>query len=335
MAEDKLRSIADIARIAGVSKSTVSRALNGSPLVSDDTKREIVAIAKAHNFKPSSIARNLSMRSSRAVAFVTHAYSEADCCVSDPFSLEIMGGIAIGLHELGYDLLIVHIDPEDSDWVGQYLETGKVDGFILMTSNRKRHHIEELMAAGAPFVAWGPGPGGYCTVCCDDRKGGRMATDRLLSLGRRRIAFLGGPRVETEVGLRYDGYAEALTAAGCKVDARRVVFSEWTERGASRAMEELLSRDGSIDAVFVNSDLMAVAALRVLAGRRLRVPEDVAVIGYDNLSLSAYATPALTTVSQNVPLAGKLLARDLISFIEKGIVTTSVLPTELVIRDSA
>ena len=128
MGEKKLKSIDELAQLAGVAKSTVSRALNDSPLVNAETKARILEIAKLHEFQPSVVARNLSCRSSRTIAYVTHAYvgeKGCDCCVSDPFSLEIMGGIAIGLHELGYDLLIVHIDPDDTGWAPEYLDSGR------------------------------------------------------------------------------------------------------------------------------------------------------------------------------------------------------------------
>lgn len=334
MEKPKLKSIEDIARLAGVSKSTVSRALNDSPLVGAETKELILGIAKEYGFKPSFTARNLSMRTSRTIAFVNHAFSKGECGVSDPFSLEIMGGIAIGLHELGYDLLVVHVDPEDTDWASSYLDSGRVDGFILMTSSKKRSHIERLIAIGAPFIAWGPGLGEYCSVCGDDRKGGRLAAERLVSLGRRRIAFLGGLRGEAEVRLRYEGYSEALDAAGLDPRAR-VAYADYSERMAAREVERLLEKDPGTDGIFANSDYMAVAAMLKLKELGRRVPEDVAVIGYDDLSIASYVSPALTTVSQRIAQAGRILARDLIAYLERGIVTNTVMPVQLSLRESA
>jgi DNA-binding LacI/PurR family transcriptional regulator len=335
MGKEKLRSISDIARIAGVSKSTVSRALNDSPLARVETRERIQAIAREHDFRPSAAARNLSLRSSHTVAFVNHAYSNSDCAISDPFCLEIMGGITVGLHELGYDLLVVHVDPDDKDWVAQFLDSGRVDGFILMTSTKKSNHLDLLLERGAPFVAWGPGRGGYCAVCGDDFLGGKLATERLLSLKRSRIAFIGGTPTEGEVRARYRGYEAALAAAGRAVDPTLVVYGDYSERSGARAMGELLARDPGIDAVFSNSDLMAIAAMRVLHAAGRRIPEDVAVVGYDDLSIASYVTPALTTISQQIPLAGKLLARDLVTYLERGIITTTTVPVELVVRGSA
>jgi DNA-binding LacI/PurR family transcriptional regulator len=333
-ASPKVKTIRDIARICGVSKATVSRALNDSPLVAQKTRDRIKAVARGHGFRLNATARRLSTRSSRTIAFVTHPFHKG-FSVADLFGLEIMGGISRGLAEHQYDLLVVHVDPRDTEWAPQYLNTGRVDGFILMTSTQKRQHVDYLLKMGAPFIAWGHGQGRHCSVVGDDLRGGRLATDHLIGAGRTRIAFLGGPRVELEVQLRYRGYREALTGAGLVVEPDLVAYGDYSDRSGALAMEQILRKGRPFDAVFVNSDLMAIAAMGVLKARGLRVPEDVAVVGYDDLSISGYAAPPLTTVSQNVPLAGRYLARDLVAYIENGVVTETVVPVDLVVRGSA
>jgi DNA-binding LacI/PurR family transcriptional regulator len=329
----KLKSIDDIARLAGVSKSTVSRALNDSPLVGADTKARIVAIAKDHEFKPSAIARNLSTRKSRTIAFVNCAFLKHGGGLSDFFSIEIMGGIAFGLYELGYDLLVASIMPRDRDWISGYLDSGKVDGFILMTSQLKKDHIDLLLASGAPFIAWGFGAGRYCSVSSDNARGGRLAAERLLASGRRRIGFIGGPRFETEVKERYRGFCEPMRDAG--LDPRPLsAFCDYNEPAAEREMASLLIRDSGLDAVFVASDLMAIAAMRAIKASGRRIPDDVAVIGYDDLTIASYVTPGLTTISQNVPGAGRILARDLVAYLQKGVISTTTVPVHLVERES-
>jgi DNA-binding LacI/PurR family transcriptional regulator len=228
-------------------------------------------------------------------------------------------------------MLVAHVDPADRAWASQYLDSGRVDGFILMTSEQKRDHVDLLRGMNAPFIAWGRGGDDYCSVCGDDRTGGRLAAERLISTGRRRIAFIGGPRVESEVKERYEGFAEAMREAGRDPDAL-LAFGDYSERSAERAMAEL---DASLDAVFANSDYMAIAAMRWLIAHGRRVPDDVAVIGYDDLSIASYVTPRLTTVAQQVPLAGRMLARDLVAFLEKGLVTHHEMRVQLVARDSA
>ena len=131
------------------------------------------------------------------------------------------------------------------------------------------------------------------------------------------------------------GYKDALRSAGKTFDQTLVEYGDYSERSGERAMEALLAREPKIDGVFSNSDVMAIAAMRVLKAQRRRIPGDIAVVGYDDLSLASYVSPALTTISQKIPLAGALLARDLVAFLEHGTVTHTVVPVELIERDSA
>jgi DNA-binding LacI/PurR family transcriptional regulator len=194
--------------------------------------------------------------------------------------------------------------------------------------------VDLLLASGAPFIAWGFGAGRYCSVAGDDAKGGRLAAERLLSTGRKRIGFIGGPRVEIEVKERYRGFSEILRDAGADPKAL-VSYCDYSERGAEREMAALLKRDPDLDAVFVAADLMAIAAMRVIKASGRRIPEDVAVVGYDDLTLASYVTPSLTTISQNVPEGGKILARDLVAYLERGVVSTTTIPVRLIARESA
>ena len=335
MSKKTVKTIADIARLAGVSKSTVSRALNDSPLIGDETKERIHAIAREHHFQINAPARRLSMKQSRTIAFVTHAYHK-DFSVADLFGLEIMGGISSGLHANGYDMLVIHVDPRDTQWVHQYLDTGRVDGFILMTSTRKQYHIKALLDMGAPFIVWGiPQPNqSYPSVTGDSFNGGKLATNHLIGLGREKIAFLGGPADELEVQQRYQGYQSALSEAGKSVDPVLVAYGDFSNTSGAAAMEKLLQTAPGLDAVFVNSDLMAIAAMDVVRAHGRRVPEDVAVVGYDDLSIAQHSYPPLTTIRQNIPLAGKLLAQNLIQYLQTSLVTNVSIPVELVVRQS-
>lgn len=332
---EKLKSIDDIARIANVSKSTVSRALNDSPLVNQATKEKIVAIAKSHGFQPCFQAQNLSTRKSKVIGFVNHAYCSHFDSISDPFSLEIMGGAAIGLHELGYELMVIHVNPKDEDWASQYLDSRKVDGFILMTSTHKRSHVDLLVRLGAPFIAWGVSNSRFCTVLGNNTEGGRLAAERFLETGRRRPACICGPRDDFEAIQRQKGFEAAMEAGGVALDQRLMRYGDYDEGTGTKAAESLLDSAQSFDSIFAGSDMMAIGAMRVLRARGLRIPQDVAVIGYDNLNLASYVSPALTTINQNVSKAGKLLARDLVTYLESGVVTATTVPIELIVRESA
>jgi DNA-binding LacI/PurR family transcriptional regulator len=336
MKKKTVHNISDIARLAGVSKSTVSRALNNSPLIGQETRERIQAIARSYDFKINVPARRLSLRQSNTIAFVTHAYHK-EFSVADLFGLEIMGGVSQGLYAHGYDMLVVHVNPQETEWAHQYLDTGRADGFILMTSTRKQNHIQALIEMDAPFIIWGVPPAGAkcCSVTGDDSNGGQIATEYLISLGRKRIAFIGGPQEELEVQHRFEGYQNALLASKRTVDPALVAYGDFSNTSGAAAMAQLLTSAPDLDAVFVNSDLMAIAAMDVIREQGRRVPEDVAVVGYDDLSIAEHSNPPLTTVRQNIPMAGKMLAENLIRYLESGIVTNVSIPVELIVRKSA
>lgn len=336
MSTKTVRTIADIARLAGVSKSTVSRALNDSPLIGEETKARIRFLARQHNFQINAPARQLSMKQSRTIAFVTHAYHK-EFSVADLFGLEILGGISSGLAKQGYDLLVIHVNPQDTHWAHQYFDTGRVDGFILMTSTKKQAHVKALLEIGAPFIIWGvPQPKEkYCSVTGDNFNGGKLATEHLISLGRQKIGFIGGPSYDLEVQHRRTGYRAALEEAGTDVDPALLEYGDFSNTSGAEAMKRLLQAVPDVDAVFVNSDLMAIAAMDEIREEGRSVPEDIAVVGYDDLSIAAHSNPPLTTIRQNIPQAGKLLAQNLIAYVQTGVVTNVSIPVELIARKSA
>jgi DNA-binding LacI/PurR family transcriptional regulator len=329
MADKVVQNIADIARICQVSKSTVSRALNDSPLISTETKDRIRAVASEHKFQINIPARRLSTQRSLTIAFTV-------CSQTDLFLLEIMGAISSTLATYHYDLLMANVDPHDDSWPHAYLDTGRVDGFILLTSTRKKYHVKTLVEMQAPFIVWGPPLPSYrySSVLSDNFSGGRLATQHLIRSGRRRIGFVGGPADEFENQCRFDGYAAALEAHGLAVDPALVLNGDWTHAAGVELTRRLLETAPDVDAIFANSDLMAAGAMSVLNESGRRVPGDVAVVGYDDLSIAQYLSPALTTVSQNIPLVGKLLAQNLIQRIETGVVTNVTIPAELIVRSS-
>jgi DNA-binding LacI/PurR family transcriptional regulator len=337
MNKKAVRTLDDIARLANVSKSTVSRALNNSPLISLETKSRIQTLAQEHNFRISASARSLRLQQSHTIAFVAPVYYPDFLSVEDLFGLEILSGVGRGLRALGYDLLITHVDPQDTTWAQSYLDSGRVDGFIIMASNRKQEHVKTLVELGAPFIAWGvPIPNfTYCSVTGDNITGGMLATQHLIHTGRRRIAFLGGPKEEMTVQYRFQGYKNALQFVGRSVDPNLLAYGDYTHVSGIAAMQRLLDQSPDLDAVFVSGDLMAIGAISAIQSSRRSVPEDIAVVGYDDLPVAIYNNLPLTTIRQNFPLVGKLLAQNLIQYIQSGIITSVTTPVELVIRQTA
>jgi len=338
MSEKSVKTIADIADICCVSKSTVSRALNDSPQISDETKERIRAVAKQNRFQINIPARRLSLQRSHTIGFVVHAHDPEDLSpMRDLFSMEILGAISSTLSTYHYDLLVASVDPRDPDWPCQYVDTGRVDGFILLTAARKQSQVKAMLGVGVPFIVWGVPLSNlsYCSVINDNFDGGKKATEYLLKKGKSRIAFIGGPADEFEAQQRYNGYAAALQAGGKEVDPAQVTYGEWTNESGAAQAERLLEAAPDLDGIFANSDLMAIGAINFLQSKGRSVPQDVAVVGYDDVSLARLNNPPLTTISQNIPLVGKLLGQNLIQNIETGLVSNVTVPAELVIRESA
>lgn len=337
MSKKSIQTLEDIARLAKVSKSTVSRALSDSPLLSQKTKERIQALAKKHNFSINVSARNLRVRQSHTIAFVTPGWEKYFFSPESLFGFEILGGIGNELRSLGYDLLIANIDPLDTTSINSYFASGRVDGFIILTSYINQSIIEKMLELNAPFITWGMPLSNfnYCSVTGDNVTGGMLATQHLIQLGRKQIAFLGGLPDDLTVQHRYQGYENALLATGQRVIAKRVVYGDYSYASGLEAMQKLLKQSPDLDAVFVNSDLMAIAAIKVILESGRRVPEDVAVVGYDDVSIAMYNNLPLTTIRQNVPMAGRLLAQNLIRYIKTGEITNVTTPVELVIRKSA
>lgn len=338
MARPRAHTIADIARLAGVSKSTVSRALNDSALIASETRKRIQALAREHQFEMNAPARRLSLKQSNAIGLVSYEYHTSSA-VPDAFMLELISGVSGALREHDFDLLIINIGPGDTDWVHRYLDTGRVAGFILLSALCTAGHLTTLAEAKAPFVVWGLPPGGHdgSSVVGDSANGGRLATEHLLQRGRERIAFLGGPEGDPEVQARFRGYAAALSAAGKAVDLTLVAHAKWSHAdvSGSGAMRHLLETAPELDGVFANSDLLALAAIETIREQGRRVPEDVGVVGYDDVAIARYSNPPLTTIRQNGPVAGRLLAETLIQQLRTGAVTSVTLPAEIVARQSS
>jgi DNA-binding LacI/PurR family transcriptional regulator len=337
MTASRAQTISDIARLAGVSKSTVSRALNDSPLIGDETKGRIRAIAEEHHFELNEPARRLSRQRSNVAGLIMFGKTPGDYS-PDLFMLELMGGITGGLHEQGYELLMVMPSDDESDFARRYLASGRADGFIVLSPSCTPERLQQLVESRAPFVVWGRHAGStqFSSVTGDNTGGGRVATEYLLEIGRRRIAFVGGPEWAPEIQDRRRGYEQALATAEVEVDEALIVHTPWmdAERNAAAAVARLLEA-GQIDAVVANSDRYAIGAIDGVRSRGLSVPEDVAVVGYDDVAIAAFASPPLTTIRQDGALAGRLLARALVQQLQTGAVTDVLMPAELVLRESA
>jgi DNA-binding LacI/PurR family transcriptional regulator len=330
----------DIAQMAGVSQPTVSRALRGSPSVSAATRARIEAIAKNLNYTVDRAASNLRSGQTRTLALLLFRDPSPGRTLINPFFLGMLGSIMESCAEVGHDLLVSFQNPT-SNWQADYEDSHRADGLILLGYGdyaAYREQLETLVARGTHFVRWGsvaPGQPGL-TIGCDNHAGALAATRHLIAQGRQRIAFLGDATDHyPEFHDRYRGYCDALLEAGLSCDPALQVGAISSEEEGERAARALLARGQGFDGIMAASDLIALAAMRVLAEAGLRVPADVSLVGFDDIPAASFAHPPLTTVVQDAAAAGRLLVRALLAEIAGTSPTPNLLPATLVVRGSS
>ncbi|MBA2237223.1 MAG: substrate-binding domain-containing protein [Lysobacter sp.] len=317
--------MADVAKLAGVSAITVSRALAGSPLVKAETAERIKAVAKEHGYSYNVSARNLRMRSSRTVAVIIEMRPSHDRRMSDPYPLDLLGGILQELTSAGYCALLATLQ-------GSHLPTVRAaDAVVLLGQGANRDAVNAIAQWNMPMVVWGAGAAhaGHVTVGSDNHRSGRLAAERFVQMDRTRAAFL-GDIAHAEVAARLAGFSGALRKGRLK--PLIATPSSFTVIEGTRAMHALLDREPDIDALFAASDLLAIGALHALIERGRRVPEDVSVIGHDDTPLGSTHVPALTSIHQNLHQGGEILARKALALVTGKKALSETLPTRLVIR---
>lgn len=334
--EQRRLQMVDIARLAGVSVSTVSRALNGSELVNAETRQRVAELARSLNYSINFGARNLRLQENKTVAVVVPYDPKSRQHISDPFFLSIVGSIADALTDRGYDMLLSRVDAERLDLASHWFDSGKAIGVILIGQWRQHDQLNDMAARKLPLVVWGGEMPQqlYCSVGGDNVLGGALATRHLLALGRRRIAFVGDARLP-EVWLRQQGYQQALGDAGLQADAALELPAAFEPGVATGQLRDFFAARPDFDGVFCCSDVLAMLMVQALRAAGRRVPEDVAVIGYDDMPLAAFCDPPLTTVHQPVAEAGAELVEALLGQLRGERAGPRTMPVYLKLRDSA
>jgi DNA-binding LacI/PurR family transcriptional regulator len=329
----------DIAYRAGVSQSTVSRALRDSPAVNPETKERIFAIARELNYKVDKNASNLRKQRSGTLALLLFEDPTVDDSLINPFFLSMLGSITRACTKRGHDLLI-SFQQLSNDWHADYEDSKKADGIILLGYGDYVDYEEkllQLLAQQTHFVCWGAQVEGRpeFTIRSNNRQGGALAAQHLLDLGYRSFAFIGIASAHApEFFQRYQGYVEVLAAHGISPHAVAQYDAISTEQAGFAATCQLLADGHRPRAIFTASDLIAIGVVRAVQQAGLRVPEDVAVVGFDDIPMASFCSPALTTIQQNTSLAGEMLVVNLLKLINRESISLTEIEPRIIVRRS-
>jgi DNA-binding LacI/PurR family transcriptional regulator len=330
----------DIAAQAGVSQSTVSRVINRSALVSDDVRRRVLDAAQQLHYKIDANARQLRSRRINTIALLVLEDMEDERSNINPFFLPMIGAIAQYAADKGFDL-VFSLQREDNGWGAGYCLSRPAEGIIFLGSKNFETYAENFRGynhSNDCWVVWGldKAPDGTVCIASDNEGGAFSAVNHLLRSGRRRIAFIGNLHSpHWEFVERFAGYRRALRAAGIEIDSDLCVDSCLTLEDGAEAAARLMASGTAFDAVFAQTDMLAVGAMRYLLSRGVRIPQQVAVMGFDDLWIGRAVAPALSTVRQDTQNAGRLLVDRVAALIDGQKIESARIPTELALRDSA
>jgi DNA-binding LacI/PurR family transcriptional regulator len=331
-------TLEEVARVAGVSRATVSRVVNGNPRVNPDVRRAVERAVDRLGYVPNPAARSLVTRRSQSIGLVIA--EPAGRLFEDPFFPRLLRGIGTALSSR--DLQLVLLMPQSSGEetrAERYLTAGHVDGALLVSLHGNDPLPAAVARRGIPVVVGGrpPRDSQVSYVDVDNVQGSRTAVEHLLAGGRRRIATIAGPQDMPAGQDRLGGYGDALDAAGIKRDAKLISDGDFTQQGGAEATRRILAARPDLDAIFVASDLMAAGAIQVLRAAGRRIPEDVAIVGFDDSAITETMDPPLTSVRQPIEEMGREMVRLLVEHLaEPGSVPrTVILATQLVRRRSS
>jgi DNA-binding LacI/PurR family transcriptional regulator len=318
-----------VATIAGVSTITVSRALRGSDLVRPEVRERIAQIANQVGYRMNVAARSLRTRESRTIAVVVDNFAHGTQSHADPLLLVMIGGLLEALTPVNYAALLTTNE--------HFLSTGAVgaDGAIIVGQGENAHRLRQVAALNLPIVAWGePVPGVNVKIIgSDNQLGGKLAAGHLIARGRSRLLFLGDTK-HPEVAARLAGFREALASSEAMLVS--ALACPFTPEGAAAAVRSALDEGKVFDGIFAASDLIAAGACDALIERKMAVPADVAIVGFDDAPVASVHRPAITTIRQDGVAAGRALGTAIVDMVEgRTSEFSSALPVELVVRETS
>ena len=330
-----VRTITDLARLAGVSPGTVSRALAGKSLVNARTREKIVDLAREHGFRPNQMASGLRRQRTGVIGVAIPLGHDVRQQISDTFFMTLLGHLADELTLGGYDLMLRRVVPaDDPDWLDRFIGSGMIDGVIVVGQSDQFERIEEIADGYLPMVVWGNHQEGqrHCVVGTDNRLGGRLAAERLIAAGARSIAFLGdtGP---TEFAARHAGARDVADRLGAGIRVLPTHLSPDRARAEIAVHLDRMGRDW--EGIFAATDTLAAICLAELRERGIAVPQDIKVVGFDDLPIAGQTVPPLTTVRQDIAGGARGLVQLLLRRLAGEDTESLVLPPHLVIRQTA
>lgn len=330
-------TIHDVAAHAGVSRGTVSRVLQGGHNVSPGAQEAVNAAIRKLGYVVNRAARSLVTQRAGSVAFLLS--ETQDRFFEDPNFTTLLRACTTALADHDLPLILITAGTEaERRRISPFLSAHHVDGVLLFSSHRGNPMIDHLQRVGLPFVCCGKPlgqRGALSYVAADDREGATTMVRHLIESGRERIATIAGPNDAPGGVERLAGYRETLAEHGIPYDKRLVATGDYSRASGESCMHQLLTRVPDVDAVFVASDLMAQGALAAIERAGLRVPDDIAVGGFDDSPIATTTHPPLTTIRQPWDRISEMMVRQLLAQIDGEGPATVILPTELVVRDSA
>ncbi len=325
----------DLARLAGVSASTISRALTNHYSIPQTTRDSIQKLAAKHGYVVNSSARSLRQSQTRTIALALPLGHVQDHFISDPFFLQLFGRLADEITERGFDVLLVKISSPERGWLERLIRSHRADGFIIIGQSTQHDELNSAAQNFLPLVVGGSPLAGqqYCTVGSDNFEGGRLATEHLLATGRTRIAFL-GPVELPQIDKRLEGYKATLENHGLPIVDELILDADFTGMSAYNQVQKAVTSKLQFDAIFAASDGIAISAIRALEAAGLGCPQDIAVVGFDDSDIAVQAKPLLTTVRQDIAGLALKIVELLFQRLDGAETPSSALPVELVIRES-
>lgn len=337
MSKESKLTLAKLAQLAGVSTSTASRALNNNPLIKKATRERLQQLAQENNFSLNRAASRLRTQKTHVIAVILNFINDTDQSISDPFLLKVVSDVNQQLNSHGYELLLSNSLMASNDWGNYFINSSRADGLIIIGQGKTDEKINTAVASGAPLVVWGDPKvaSSYPIVGSDNNYGGYLATEHLIKGSCKKILFLGDPE-HAEMGQRHKGYVRALKDNNIEISPQLTVSIDITSKAAYEKINQLILNNGLFfDGIVAASDMVALGALKALKERYINIPNDVAIVGFDDIAMAELFHPALTTIRQDTALAAQLMVEQLIKQFNQQPIKSQTIDIKLIKRNSS